>query len=323
MNPVISASEQESNNSSRIAVVIPTLNEEKSIVDVISGIRDSLTNSNYPNFDIIVVDGNSRDRTVELARSSGAEVIFQEGTGYGDALLTGFLHARYEKRASVIVMVDGDGTYSPGDISRLLQPLLAGEADFMLGNRFASLKEGSMSFINKVGNRLFSRIVSNMLKMPIQDSQCGLRAFRSDLVDLWDLKTTGMPFATEMLVETRKMGMKIKQAPVSYYPRKGRTKLNPIVDGFRIMGTIIRLIRDFEPLLFFGVIGLLFAIAGALVGVRVVIEWLETGAIVHLASPILSALLIMTGFQLFSIGLLADMVKDVRRRVVRRSSRMN
>jgi len=319
----MSVSEQENKDSSRILVVIPTLNEEESIVNVISGIGDSLKNSNYPNFEIVVVDGNSTDRTVDLAKSVGVEVIFQEGTGYGDALLTGFLHARYEKKASVTVMIDGDGTYSPADIPKLLQPLLAGEADLMLGNRFASLKEGSMSSVNKLGNRLFSRIVSSMVKMPIEDSQCGLRAFRSDLVDLWDLKTTGMPFATEMLVETKKMGMKIRQVPVSYYPRKGKTKLNPIVDGFRIMGTIVRLVRDFEPLLFFGVIGLLFAIVGALVGVRVVIEWLETGAIVHLASVMLSALLIMTGFQLFSIGLLADMVKDVRRKVVRRSSVMN
>jgi len=320
---VISVSERQNKDSSKILVVIPTLNEEESIVDVISGIRNSLKNSSHANFEIVVVDGNSTDRTVELARSARAEVIFQEGTGYGDALLTGFLHARDEKRASIIVMIDGDGTYSPADIPRLLKPLLAGQADLTLGNRFASLKEGSMSSINKLGNTLFSRIVSKMLKMPIQDSQCGLRAFRSDLVDLWDLKTTGMPFATEMLVETRKMGMKIKQVPALYCPRKGKTKLNPIVDGFRIMGTIIRLIRDFEPLMFFGAIGLFFAIVGALVGVRVVIEWLETGAIVHLASVMLSALLIMTGFQLFSIGLLADMVKDVRRRVVRRSSRMN
>jgi dolichol-phosphate mannosyltransferase len=319
----MSVSEQENKDSSRILVVIPTLNEEESIVNVISGIGDSLKNSNYHDFEIVVVDGNSTDRTVDLAKSVGVEVIFQEGTGYGDALLTGFLHARYEKKASVTVMIDGDGTYSPADIPKLLQPLLAGEADLMLGNRFASLKEGSMSSVNKLGNRVFSRIVSSMVKMPIEDSQCGLRAFRSDLVDLWDLKTTGMPFATEMLVETKKMGMKIRQVPVSYYPRKGKTKLNPIVDGFRIMGTIVRLVRDFEPLLFFGVIGLLFAIVGALVGVRVVIEWLETGAIVHLASVMLSALLIMTGFQLFSIGLLADMVKDVRRKVVRRSSVMN
>jgi len=317
---VISVGEQENKDSSRILVVIPTLNEEETIVNVISGIKDSLKISNYPNFEIVVVDGNSTDRTVELARSSGAEVIFQEGTGYGDALLTGFMHARHEKKASVTVMIDGDGTYSPTDIPKLLEPLAARDADLVLGNRFASLKEGSMSSLNRLGNRLFSRMVSRMLEMPIKDSQCGLRALRSDLVDLLDLKTTGMPFATEMLVETKKMGMKIRQVPVSYYPRKGKTKLNPIVDGFRIMGTIVRLIRDFEPLLFFGVIGLLFAIVGALVGVRVVIEWLETGTIVHLASVVFSALLIMTGFQLFSIGLLADMVKDVRRRVVKRSS---
>jgi len=296
----------------RVVVVIPTLNEEKAIGEVIDGLKDSLRAYDYQ---VLVVDGHSKDRTVESASGRGATVIYQDNTGYGDALLTGFRHSKGRLSADAIAMLDGDGTYDPRDLPRILQPLLEGKADFVIGNRLERLEKGTMTFTNRVGNRLLSWVTSGILKIKAGDTQCGFRAFRSELVDAMDLKAGGMPFATEMLVEAKQAGAKIVEVPVVYHRRVGETKLHPLRDGLKIFGIFLRLTRDYEPLLFFGGFGLILLIAGILIGFEVVVEWLETGRITRLASVMLSALLVMSSIQLFSLGLVADMIKGVKRKL--------
>jgi len=294
----------------KITVVVPALNEEKGVGFLLDETKEAMKPFSY---DLVVVDGHSIDGTRKIAEDRGAIVILQNSRGYGDALLSGFSFARRKLRADMLVMIDADESYDPKDIPRLLQPLVEGGADLVIGNRFSCMRRKSMSLRNKIGNKVLSWIARRILRISVSDTQCGLRAFRADLLDLLDLKTRGMPFAMEMLAEAKNAGARILEVPVSYRLRIGETKLNRFRDGFRILGVTLRLARDYEPLLFFGSLGFLLAAMGGAVGTNVVVAWATTGIIEHLASVSLAALFIIAGIQVFTIGLIAEMIRDTRK----------
>jgi len=295
-------------NNLKVTVVIPTLNEEKSIGKVIDGIKKELT-GRY-SYNILVVDGYSNDDTVKIAREKGARVIFQKGKGYGDAYLTGFEYVRKKFQPDIIVMMDGDCTYDPSDIPLLVDPVIRGKADMVIGNRFIKMEKGAMSKINRLGNKILSKIAQWTLNINVNDTQSGYRAFKTSILDNMSLNSSGMPFAIELLAEAYRTGLKVIEIPVSYHKRLGgASKLSPLKDGMRILLTIIRLFRDYKPLVFFGIIGLMLILAGILVGINVVKEWLATGTVKRVPSAILSSLLITSGLQVMIFGLLADMIK--------------
>lgn len=299
-----------------IVIVVPALDEEPTIGDVIDGIRAALR----PNkTEILVVDGGSSDRTAEIAQQKGATVLQQDGTGYGDALRTGFEFANLNhKEADLIGMMDADATYDPRDLPALLKPLLQDQADLVVGNRMAGMEHGAMSVTNHIGNRLLSLAIRNLLHIEVHDTQSGLRLFRSDLARCIDLRTTGMAFATEMLIEAKEASARIREVPISYRQRIGKTKLRPLADGLGIAATVLRLTRDYNPIVFFGGLGGVLFVAGVLIGLQVVAEWVVSGQITRLASVVLSSLLVLTAIQLFSLGLLADMTRDVKTKVVKK-----
>ncbi|MFX1520038.1 MAG: glycosyltransferase [Promethearchaeota archaeon] len=289
-----------------ITAVIPTMNEP-AVQEVIKDVFKALEGHNV---EVLVVDKSSDD-TSQRAEQAGARVIYQFARGYGDAYITGFKHLN--DRCDIIVMLDGDKTYDPLELPKLVEPILRGQADFVLGNRFADLKKGAMGSRNKLGNKTITRFVNWLYDLQISDSQSGMRAFRKDVLDVIDLNLKGMPFATEMIIEAKRAGVRIAEVPISYYPRVGSAKLRPFKHGASIFSTLLRMLRDYNPLMLFGSLGAVVIIAGILVGLRVIIEWILTGNIVHLASAVLSALLIMSGLQIFLFGLIADIfVKKVR-----------
>jgi glycosyltransferase involved in cell wall biosynthesis len=291
-----------------IVVVIPTLNEEVGISRTINSIKESL-GEKY-RFKIVVIDGLSTDRTVEVASSMGAKVIRQRRKGYGDALQAGFYFVDVRMKTTVIVMIDADGTYEPRDIVKMADIIISGQADFVIGNRFANMGKEAMTRTNRIGNKILSFVARKLLKIKITDSQCGLRAFRSDLASIFYNSTMGMPFATEMLTAINTYHIRTKEIPTSYYRRVGDTKLNPIQDGTRILNTIIRLVRDTRPLFFFGIFGLFMISLGAFFGIEVLIEYLKTGIVGKIPTTILSVLLIVLGVQSISLGLISDMIKN-------------
>jgi len=191
---------------------------------------------------------------------------------------------------------------------------LKGEADLIVGNRFAGMQKGAMPFVNRIGNRLLSWFARATLRLKVHDTQCGLRAFRSELVDCFYLEAEGMPLAIEMLSEAKFARARVSEVPVTYRPRVGVTKLNPSRDGLRILGTMIRLMRDTEPLLFFGAIGFVLGMSGLWFGVDVTLEWLRTGSVGRVPTVMLSVLLLFGAMQFFTIGLVADMIKRLRKR---------
>lgn len=295
----------------KLAIVIPALNEEEGIGQVIDEISKVFYGNNYS---VIVVDGNSEDDTAIIARKKGAIVIGQLGKGYGDALLSGFIYAVEELDPFIIAMMDADMTYDPKDILVLTGPILKGDADLVIGNRFLGMEEGSMTLVNRVGNRFLSTIFRLFLRINVYDTQCGIRVFKADLLNRINLISTGMPFATEMLAEAKFAGASISEEPVSYRPRVGEPKLVPLKDGLRIFVTILRLMRDTKPLLFFGGLGFILGIMGFILGLDVTLEWLKTHSITRLPTIILSVLLLIGAMQFFTLGLIADMIKGLRKK---------
>ena len=248
-------------HATRIVIVIPTLNECKAVGKVVSAIKSAMNNYNYR---VLIVDGHSTDGTDKIARDKGATVIYQMGKGYGDALKTGFLHARKRLGAKILVMLDADMTYDPKHIPALVAPILADEADMVVGNRFAAMQKGAMPFVNRIGNRALRMVAKMALGLNVYDTQSGMRAFKSKLLDRMKLMAVGMPLAMEMLAEAHSTGARIREVPISYMPRVGETKLHPIKDGGRILGTTVRLMFDIRPLLFFGGIGTFLGVVGLL-----------------------------------------------------------
>ena len=291
-----------------LAIVIPTLNEELGLPSTISSIRKALQGKF--SFTIVVVDGLSSDKTVEIAKTNNVKVILQRRSGYGDALQAGFHYVNTKLDTTITVMLDADGTYEPKDIEKMAEIILKGKADFVIGNRFANMAPKAMSRTNKVGNKVISALARNLLRLNVTDSQCGLRAFRSDLANIFYTSSHGMPFATEMLASAKEHHIKVKEIPTSYFPRIGEAKLNSFHDGSMILGTIIRLLRDTKPLPFFGSISLLLLSIGLFLGFDVLAYYWQTGTVVRVPSAILSALFIILSVQTFSVGLISDMLKN-------------
>lgn len=285
----------------KISIVIPTMNEP-AISKVVNETRQSLKQFNA---DIIVVD-KSTDDTPKKARKAGARVITQEHIGYGNAYMVGFRHISPD--TDIIVMMDGDYTYDPYDIPLILDPIIDGYADMVLGNRFAHMDEGAMNGRNRFGNGIITGTINRLYKLRLKDSQTGFRAFSKYALDAMIITSEGMPFASEMIIEAQKKSLRIVEVPVRYRQRVGQAKLKAYKDGSLILGLIIRMVRDYNPLTIFLPIGGIMMLAGTLLWVWVFYNWLKTGQVIQLASVIGGTMLFLAGLQIMFFGLLADII---------------
>ncbi|MBR9678121.1 MAG: glycosyltransferase [Nanoarchaeota archaeon] len=286
-----------------ISVVLPTMNEP-AVAKVISRIYKTLGK----NIEILVIDKSS-DRTAEKARRAGARVVHQVGIGYGDAYIQGFKEAKGE----YIVMLDADNTYLPEEIPRILKPVLEGQADMVMGNRFANMKEGAMSLRNKIGNKFLTWFLNRLYPIHIHDSQSGMRAFRKDDINSLGLAEAGMPLASEMVIKAASKGLLIKEVPITYEIRHGEAKQN-VKNGFLIAGMTVRLMRDHNPLTLFGGISAILFIIGVMIGLSVYIDFLNIGTLIAPGRALLSILFVMSSIMFFGFALMIDlMVKELRK----------
>ncbi|MEM2929429.1 MAG: glycosyltransferase family 2 protein [Thermoproteota archaeon] len=214
---------------SDVSIIIPTLNEEKSIALVIERVRRLL-----PGAEIIVVD-SSDDRTAEIASSLGALVVEQERKGYGAAIRKGLDMAK----GRILAFMDGDGTYDPADLKRLVNIVKKGEADVATGRRFSS-KPAGMSTARYIGNFVVNTVFSILFLRRIGDTQTGMKVFSREVYMKMRLKENGMPFSTEVLTEACRKSLRIVEVRIGYYSRIGFSKLNPLKDGLKILLFMIR-----------------------------------------------------------------------------------
>jgi len=301
-------------NSTEIVVVIPTLNEENGIGWVLERIHETLSKLGK-NYHIIVVDGGSQDKTVEISRRKGAEVLMQNGQGYGDAYIQGFNYAIKKYRPKIMVMLDADGTYDPREMPKLLEPIEDGEADMVIGNRFMGMIPGAMTIVNKVGNKLLSWLARLMIGINIGDTQSGYRAMTRELLEAIPLSHKGMSFATELIVEAYSHGFKIKEIPITYNPRLGgKPKLNPLKDGYKILKTIIKFTLKYNPTFFAFILGALLLIPGLVLGAYVAYHYFFIGIKYHVKG-LLAIMLTLTGFQSLLLAILSLYLKRMEYRL--------
>lgn len=290
----------------RVTVVIPTMNEPAA-EEVVEEVYDALSGHDA---EVLVVDRSSDD-TPMRAEAAGARVVRQTGKGYGDAYIQGF---SLVEDADAVAMLDADYTYDPYDLLGMLEPLENGSADVVVGNRFADMEPGAMSSRNRLGNRAISWFVRLLYRTPATDSQCGMRAFTADALRSMELRHAGMPFATEMLIDAEKRGLRVKEVPISYRARVGEEKLRPYKDAFSIVVTSVRLLRDYNPMKLFLPIGTLLILIGTVLGLTVVAQWLDQGSVTLFARSILSALFVLAGLQILFFGFLADLLVEAVRK---------
>lgn len=290
-------------NNEDICILIPTLNEGKTI----AGLVREFKSIGYP--DILVIDGHSTDDTVSKAQNAGARVVLQSGTGKGQAISQAFhlLSSKY------IVMIDGDGTYLPEEINKLLEPVISGQADHVIGNRFTNYQTGAFTGFNLFGNRVLNKIFGFAYGIWLNDILSGYRAFNYNSYKQIELNRTGFEVETEITVECVKKDLKIVEVPITYLARVSgaATKLRPVRDGLRIASTIYLLARTHNPLFYFNLIGGFLTLLGVIVGIYVVDEWIKN--VTHVPLTILATLLIVTGILMFIFAILSDLIVSMHR----------
>ncbi len=208
----------------KVSVIIPTMNEEKSIGLVIDEVKKAL---GARSFEVLVVDTNSKDRTREIAVEHGAVLVDEPRRGYGRAYKTGFERAHGEFLATL----DADMTYPASEIPSLLDMLESRNLDFITTNRFARMQKGAMGAKHRFGNWVLSATARLLFRVTIKDSQSGMWVFRASILKDLVLESDWMALSEEIKIEAFKKS-RAAEVPIAYRPRLGDVKLNSWNDGF-------------------------------------------------------------------------------------------
>jgi glycosyltransferase involved in cell wall biosynthesis len=276
-----------------VSVVIPCLNEAENVGQCVNLARAILEEHELDG-EIIVVDNGSDDGSAEIARVAGATVIEEPRRGYGSAYLAGFEVAR----GDYVVMIDADLTYDFGEIPRFVKELDDG-GQLVMGNRLDGVQPGAMSWLSRIGNPLLSGFLNMLYRTPIRDAHCGMRAFRRDALPALDLQSTGMEFASEMVIRAAKAKLEIRELPIALHPRGGESKLSPFRDGWRHL----RLMLVYNPTFLFVLPGLLLLGLGMVVMALVFGHVSIVGHGLYIHTLIAGSLLAVVGSQLVGFGL--------------------
>ncbi len=275
-----------------VSVVIPCMNEEKTLGSCIGKARQALERECLEG-EIIVAD-NSTDSSGAIAKSMGATLIIPQKKGYGNAYLEGFRHAR----GKYFVLADADDTYDLNETPRFLAPLLAREADFVIGSRLrGEIKKDSMPWLHRyIGNPVLTKILNWLFKTNISDAHCGMRAITREGYEKLGLRSEGMEFASEMIIEAARKNLRIKEVPIAYYPRQTPSKLHSWGDGWRHL----RFMMLYNPTPFFYIPGFLLFTLGAFMTLTLAMRGnVETTG---LHSFILGSMLAIIGTQMVTTG---------------------
>jgi glycosyltransferase involved in cell wall biosynthesis len=286
----------EGQGSVKVSVVIPCLNEAASIERCVTEARKSIEGQGWEG-EVIVADNGSDDRSAELARDAGALVVHEPRRGYGSAYRAGFAAAR----GDYIVMADADLTYDFGDIPRFVGELDKG-ADLVMGDRMGGIQPGAMPWLHRyVGNPVLTGILNLFFRTGVRDAHCGMRAVRRSALPTLDLRTTGMEFASEMVIRAGKERLAIEEIPIHYHPREGESKLSSFRDGWRHL----RFLLVHSPTWLFIVPGAAMAVLGTLIALTVLLQFEVLGREWDLHAMVGAALLMIVGTQVLALGLCA------------------
>ena len=291
--------------SMRIAVLVPCFNEEAAVASVVADFRKAL-----PTAQIHVYDNNSKDRTVAVARAAGAEVRSERRQGKGHVVRRMFA----DVDADVYVLVDGDATYDAPSAPGMIERLVNDHLDMVVGSRVyqeqAEYRRG-----HRTGNWLLTSFLSSVFGQAFTDILSGYRVFSRRFVKSFPVLSDGFEIETELTVHALELAMPVAEVETLYYarPEGSVSKLNTWRDGFRILGTILKLYRSEKPLRFFAIIGFFLALVSVGLAIPLAITYLEEGLVPRLPTAVLSTGLMIVAVLSVSSGLVLDTVTRGRR----------
>jgi glycosyltransferase involved in cell wall biosynthesis len=279
-----------------VSVVIPCLNEAENIERCVSAALGALRDGAIEG-EVLVVDNASEDDSAALGAAAGARVVLEPRRGYGSAYLAGFAAAR----GKYIVMADADLTYDFNEIPRFVAELEAG-AELVMGDRMDNIQPGAMPWLHRyIGNPILSGLLNLFFRTGVKDAHCGMRALRRDVLPRLDLRTTGMEFASEMVIRASKEHLRIAEFPIEYHPRGGESKLSSFRDGWRHL----RFLLVHSPTHLFILPGAILSGVGTVILVFVGSGLDFFGRAWGLHALIGGALLMIVGTQVLGLGLCA------------------
>jgi glycosyltransferase involved in cell wall biosynthesis len=284
----------------RVAVLLPCYNEEAAIVQTVAGFRASL-----PDATIYVYDNNSSDRTVEVARAAGAIVRTEKMQGKGHVVRRMFA----DIDADIYVMADGDATYDAPAAPQLVARLIEEQLDMVVGARKSEV-EAAYRRGHRFGNKLLTGMLARMFGRSFSDILSGYRVFSRRFVKSFPVLSSGFEIETEISVHSLELRMPVAEVVTAYAarPEGSESKLSTYRDGWRILNTILRLYRHERPLVFFGVIGALLALAAVMLGTPLVLTFLKTGLVPRFPTAVLvTGMMIIAALSLMC-GLILDTV---------------
>jgi len=281
-----------------VSVVMPCLNEAETVGICVEKAIAALDVNNIRG-EVVVVDNGSTDGSPAIASAAGARVVHQPLAGYGNAYLKGF----EEARGRYILMADSDDTYDFSALPRFIEPLRQGY-EAVMGNRFKGrILPNAMPWLHRyIGNPLLSGLLNLFFNTGIGDAHCGMRAFSQEAYLRMGLQTGGMEFASEMVINAAKAGLKMTEVPITYYPRKGESKLNSFQDGWRHL----RFMLLYSPTHLFllpGALLMAFGLPALLLLAFGPIEVFSVSFGIHWM--FVASLLAILGFQVISLGFFA------------------
>jgi glycosyltransferase involved in cell wall biosynthesis len=279
-----------------VSVVIPCLNEAENIEQCVRSSLQALEDAGLCG-EVVVADNDSDDGSPELAAAAGARVVHEPRRGYGSAYLAGFAAAR----GTYVVMLDADLTYPFEEIGHFVEQLRDG-AQLVMGDRMDNIQPGAMHWVNRyIGNPILSGTLNLFFRTGIRDAHCGMRGFRRDILPTLDLRTTGMEFASEMVIRASKEKLDIRELPISYAPRGGQTKLSRWRDGWRHL----RFLLVHSPTYLFVVPGAALSLLGSIVAIVALAQIELFGRNWQLHTMVGGALFMIVGTQVLALGLCA------------------
>ena len=290
----------------KTAVIIPCYNEEKTIGKVVTDFRREL-----PDADIYVYDNNSTDRSVEIMRELSSDKVhlcFEHRQGKGNVVRRMFR----EVDADCYIMVDADDTYPAESASVLEKAVLEKDCDMAVGDRLSGTyyTENKRPFHN-LGNNLVRDMVNHFFRSNLHDIMTGFRAMSKDFVKTYAVLCEGFEIETDMTIFALDNGFLIKEFPIEYRdrPMGSESKLNTYSDGFKVIMTIARLLRDVKPLKYFSVVGTLLLLLSAGFFIPVLREYLATGLVSKMPTLIMVSMTTIASLMAFFTGILLQVLR--------------
>ncbi len=294
--------------SARVAVVVPCRDEALTIAEVVTSFREVA-----PTAEIVVADNGSTDGTAAAAAAAGARVVYEPRAGKGRAIRRLFA----DVDADCYVMVDGDATYDPSTLPQMVAEVFEHNTDMVVAKRVG--QDGAFRAGHSHGNRILSWTFRRLFRISLDDTLSGYRALSRRFVKTFPILSAGFEVETDLNAHAASLGLSYREIDSAYKSRPvgSESKLSTWTDGVRILRRLLRLFRDWRPMLTFSLLGLAMIAVSAAVAAPVVIDFVDTGLVERMPTLLVAAATSIIGFGLIAVGIVLERIAQVRLEVTR------